>query len=759
SNCEPDQWVSGGTFTTPAIATCNAPTNLSTNSLTSTSVNLQWNAPTPAPAQGYLYVYNTVNQIGGNDGYIPQGTIAAIGELTPNTTYYWWVASACEPQQWIPGGSFTTLPATTPTGCNPPTNLHLNLAELTPTSAALLWDAPTPAPAGYLYVYNTVNQIGGYDGWTQATATWLTDLTPNTTYYWWVASECEQQQWVPGGSFTTPPAAGTACNPPTNLSTNSLTSTSVNLQWNAPTPAPAQGYLYVYNTVNQIGGNDGYIPQGTIAAIGELTPNTTYYWWVASACEPQQWIPGGSFTTLPATTPTGCNPPTNLHLNLAELTPTSAALLWDAPTPAPAGYLYVYNTVNQIGGYDGWTQATATWLTDLTPNTTYYWWVASECEQQQWVPGGSFTTLPAAGTVCSQPTNLHTNSAEITSTGAALLWNAAVPAPNGGYYYTYNTENTVGNNPVATTSTAVWLGNLTPNTTYYWWVTSNCTPFQWVPGGSFTTPPVPVTECMPPTNLTVNTAELIPTSATLQWTAPSSVPSGYIFMYNTINSLNGAINGWSEGTSVSVDNLTPGTTYYWWITSECFPIQWVQGETFTTPDTYPCNPPTGPAANSVTDTTANLEWNASAPVAENGYLFVYNTVNQIGGNDGWTEETNTQLTQLAPNTTYYWWVASNCEPLQWVTGGTFTTTEILGNEEFTLSGMKYYPNPVSDVLHISSIKDITAIAVYNMLGQEIMAKAINATEGTINVSNLAEGTYLVKVNCEQYERTIKVIKR
>ncbi|MFD2602067.1 fibronectin type III domain-containing protein, partial [Flavobacterium suzhouense] len=254
--------------------------------------------------QGYLYVYNTVNQIGGNDGYIPQGTIAAIGELTPNTTYYWWVASACEPQQWVQGGSFTTLPATTPTGCNPPTNMNNGL--ISATTAKLQWTAANPAPEGYYVTWNTVNDMDGDYGWTDGTNALLTELTPSTTYYWWIASDCEPEQWVSGGTFTTT-ALPTVCNPPTNahIVTAELTPTTATVAWTGAVPMP-EGYFVVWNTVNVINGSYGWI-MGTEATLEDLTPNTTYYWWVASNCEPDQWVSGGTFTTPAIAT---CNAPT-----------------------------------------------------------------------------------------------------------------------------------------------------------------------------------------------------------------------------------------------------------------------------------------------------------------------------------------------------------------------------------------------------------------------------------------------------------------
>jgi len=73
--------------------------------------------------------------------------------------------------------------------------------------------------------------------------------------------------------------------------------------------------------------------------------------------------------------------------------------------------------------------------------------------------------------------------------------------------------------------------------------------------------------------------------------------------------------------------------------------------------------------------------------------------------------------------------------------------------------LKAYPNPISDILTISFDKEITAVYIYNLVGQEVITKAINANEGKIDVSNFSAGTYLVKVQADSQAKTLKIIKR
>jgi hypothetical protein len=114
-------------------------------------------------------------------------------------------------------------------------------------------------------------------------------------------------------------------------------------------------------------------------------------------------------------------------------------------------------------------------------------------------------------------------------------------------------------------------------------------------------------------------------------------------------------------------------------------------------------------------------------------------------------------TALTTDTTYY---ATQ-------TVGTCTSTDVLavtvtvtlGKSDFDVTSFSYYPNPVKDVLTISYSSDITSVAVFNLIGQQVIAKSINSTQGTIDMSNLAEGAYIINVTAGNHVKTIKVIKR
>lgn len=95
-----------------------------------------------------------------------------------------------------------------------------------------------------------------------------------------------------------------------------------------------------------------------------------------------------------------------------------------------------------------------------------------------------------------------------------------------------------------------------------------------------------------------------------------------------------------------------------------------------------------------------------------------------------------------------------------ITTNTYTTTvAALSTQDFDFGTyFTLYPNPTKDVLNIQTKQDleVNSIEIYNQLGQIVMAvtNAVNA----VDVSNLASGTYFVKINTEKGSANAKFVK-
>lgn len=107
-------------------------------------------------------------------------------------------------------------------------------------------------------------------------------------------------------------------------------------------------------------------------------------------------------------------------------------------------------------------------------------------------------TVTATPPCAAQPTAIAATL--VTPTTARLNWTAASPVPASGYDYYYSTNPappTSGTTPSGSVGSTVLfadINSLTPNTTYYYWVRSNCNATEkssWNGPRTFTTPPTP----------------------------------------------------------------------------------------------------------------------------------------------------------------------------------------------------------------------------------------------------------------------------
>ena len=120
--------------------------------------------------------------------------------------------------------------------------------------------------------------------------------------------------------------------------------------------------------------------------------------------------------------------------------------------------------------------------------------------------------------------------------------------------------------------------------------------------------------------------------------------------------------------------------------------------------------------------------------------------------------------QCAPGTTanitteagqaYYLFVVNTGGVTDIVIDGT-----LLGVDENALEGFSFYPNPADNILNLTSVELIENVAIYNLLGQQVLERDINASSSELNISALATGAYLMKVSINGQIGTYKVIKR
>lgn len=236
----------------------------------------------------------------------------------------------------------------------------------------------------------------------------------------------------------------------------------------------------------------------------------------------------------------------------------------------------------------------------------------------------------------------------ITTTSAAISWNAVGGVA--GYEYIISTNATPPSSGTATTGTSYAATGLTAGTAYYAHVRSDCGSGNfsaWVSTGFTTVCPAPAAPTI--TNITATTADI-------DWTALSGV-AGYEYAITT-NAAPPASGTATTGTQYNATGLTPGTPYYAHLRSSCGGSfsAWVT-VSFTTA-TPTCTPPSAPTVSNVSNSTADISWNAVSGVL--GYEYEVSTSSTPPASGTATTNTSFSATGLISGTTYYAHVRSDC---------------------------------------------------------------------------------------------------
>lgn len=646
-------------FKIEAIPTCEAPawSSLAASSVTATTATIAWTASTSTPANGYNYFVSTTNT-NPLSTVTPTGSVAAgivtanLTALTGNTTYYVWVRSNCatsDVSTWSGPISFTTL-------CNNVTAFTQNFDASTAMPSC--WEkvgtlgscyTSTSTPVGsapnVIYFYGTstsaptmrmqpVSNLGagthrmkfkmrsssattlpsvdlGYltNPYDATTFVSLTSIASTAT------TMVEYVYAPPAGTYSDYPAIkmngtvyGTVylddfaweaiplCTDPSALVSANVTSSSVDISWDAPNPAPALGYQYVISTSNTPPTAAGTSVTTTFASVTTgLLPTTQYYVFVRSICSATDISPWAG----PITFTTACAPITTLpHVEpFATFLPSVCWLKGDNGdlTAGPATF-----------GSNSWV-ADGLGNNGTTGAVKYNLFVASA---NDWIISPQFT-IPATG----YELKFDAAAANYAATTAVTNWEAddfvevlvsSTGTTNWTPLYTYNNTNVPA---PAGVPNIIDLDAYAGQTVRF--------AYRAVEGTadgvsdidfSFDNFEIRLTPACPqPTNLVVS--GVTATGAATSWDAMSGAASGYEYVVST-----SATPPTGAGTAVTtafvaLTGLTPQTPYYLYVrancgsgsfsvwsvqtfTTQCAPVTtlpWTEGfESVTTPAFPPC---------------------------------------------------------------------------------------------------------------------------------------------------------------------------
>ena len=218
----------------------------------------------------------------------------------------------------------------------------------------------------------------------------------------------------------------------------------------------------------------------------------------------------------------------------------------------------------------------------------------------------------------------------------------------------------------------------------------------------------------------------------------------------------------TSGYSYNLTNLTPNTDYTFkaFITYNGTTVYGSE-MTFTTlpGDTpEPCNVPTGLTASDIQGESITITWDNDANVSN------WNIQYRPQGGQLSTATSNTNsytITGLTNNTTYQIQVQANCGDgnlSDWSPAINVTTT---GIENWLDNSVTLYPNPAKEYvdIHVDGDLNVTMMEVYDVYGKLINAMNVIENPTRINVSNLSNGMYFVRVTTEAGMVTKTFVKR
>jgi hypothetical protein len=320
--------------------------------------------------------------------------------------------------------------------------------------------------------------------------------------------------------------------------------------------------------------------------------------------------------------------------------------------------------------------------------------------------------------------------------------------------------------------------------------------------------------CPTPTNITSTTTM---DTATLSWTAPASAPSsGYQYYYSTSPTAPTATTpptgNVTSGTSVTLNNLTTGQTYYFWVRSNCGGSsqsfwkmkEFTPGQISTTYNLGDINTQfdnSGVTTTSTTNCAGSVTINVPA-----GYKIASTSVSykMSTQSNGWMSEqrsllvcssngnTEASVTSGSGSTTGTYSYnrtgltlandltgAVNFELRAWRTYGgsdcsvdynkvdndTFTVTVTLqplalATNEVTAKEKERiaYPNPFIDTLHIEKAENVKKAVVTDLTG--ITVKTVENPSSSLFLGELKSGMYILTLTMKDGSvKSMKTIKR
>lgn len=168
--------------------------------------------------------------------------------------------------------------------------------------------------------------------------------------------------------------------------------------------------------------------------------------------------------------------------------------------------------------------------------------------------------------------------------------------------------------------------------------------------------------------------------------------------------------------------------------------------------------------------TVFFDWNRNGSLDDEGEMFEIGSIQGSTGTDNISVQGDIVVPEDAELGYIYMRVIKRYNTSPTDPCGTYTygqaedyrvyVTDVAGRGDFGNNAISFHPNPVKDVLNLTHANGtIDSIAVYNLLGQQVLVAKAGSNTAAVDMSGLAAGSYIVKAMSGDTVKTIKVVKQ
>ena len=466
------------------------------------------------------------------------------------------------------------------------------------------------------------------------------------------------------------------------------------------------------------------------------------------------WVEDGILTdSLP------CIPPDSLHAT--AVTNTTATLDWSVN-----GYETQWDIHVWYSGFDSIYRVTSHPVTigGFIPGVTYNAAIRPLCGVDL-LEGGWSDTVTFTTAVCPNVTGL--TAGNITANSITLNWTADPMAQSWVIEYGYYGFDQGTGTQVNTTTNSYVFNGLEDETDYDFYVKAVCGT-DWMSENWTNTNATTLSggvTCEAPVAVHTTVAD---NSVTVNWTAGEGNntfeleygPHGFSHSAGTIVSANA-----SPATISNLDYETQYDVYVRAICDQNTYSAWSTVSTFTTGEqpSEDCDPVANLTVVEITETTATVTWTPGA--TGDHWQVVVSDANGSTVSDATVSEPRANLTGLTRRTNYTVSVRTDCgegNHSSYVTANFRTEGE--GIDDVTSATCTIYPNPTSNstTISVSGVNGKVKIAVVDMNGRTVATETLECNsdcDKTMDVDNLAQGAYFVRITSDSVNMVKKLIVR